>query len=72
MGKSNEIVKIDITVERTVRICKEFEATKEQLEELRNGINPFLDEFESDLLSGDGEYDYSVNDTEGRTLVDWN
>lgn len=45
MGKSNEMVKIDITVERTVRICKEFEATKEQLEELRNGINPFLDEY---------------------------
>ncbi len=72
MSKSNEMVKIDITVERTVRICKEFEVTKEQLEELRNGINPFFDEFESDLLSGDGEYDYSVNDTKGRTLVDWN
>lgn len=72
MGKSNEMVKIEITVERTVCICKEFEATKEQLEELRNGINPFFEEFENDLLSGDGEYDYSVNDMEGRTLVNWN
>lgn len=38
---------------------------------LRNGQNPFADEMEKELDSGDLEYDYAVNDMEGRTLVDW-
>ena len=41
--------KVEITVEKTVRVCKEFEVTEEQLEELRAGINPFFKEFENDL-----------------------
>lgn len=65
------MVKVDITVERTVRVCKEFEVTEAQLMELKDGINPFFDEFENDLFNGDGEYDYYVCDEDGNSLVDW-
>lgn len=63
--------KVEITMERSVRICKEFVVTNEQLEDLKAGINPFHGEFESDLLTGDGDYDFAVCDEKGMTIVDW-
>ncbi len=63
--------KVEITVEKTVRLCKEFEVTEDQLEELRTGINPFFGVFENDLYREDAEYDYAVCDEDGNTIVDW-
>lgn len=63
--------RVEITLEQTKRVAMEFDVTDEQLEMLRNGQNPFADEMEKELDSGDLEYDYAVNDMEGRTLVDW-
>lgn len=63
--------RVEITLEQTKRVAMEFDVTDEQLEMLRNGQNPFADEMEKELDSGDLEYDYAVNDMFGRTLVDW-
>lgn len=62
---------VEITMEKRVRVCKEFEVTEEQLELLKLGENPFYDEIEADIESGYEEYDYSVSDEEGNTIVDW-
>ncbi len=62
-------MKIEVTLEKTQRVCMEFDATKEQLESLRNGINPFQDEMEKEIASGDEHYDYAVNDENGKEIV---
>lgn len=64
-------MRIEITMEKTQRISKEFEVTKVQLEELKIGINPFEEEMEQEIESGDCSYDYAVNDEDGNTIVDW-
>lgn len=71
MDEKDEKIEIEITVERTVCVCKEFKVTSEQLQDLKSGINPFHQEFEEDLLSDEGNYDYFVSDKRGRTIVDW-
>lgn len=65
-------MKIEITMEKTQRIAKEFDVTEEQLDDLKNGINPFKEEMEREMKSGDCEYDYAVNDADGNSIVDWN
>lgn len=63
---------IEITVEKRLRLCKTFEATKEQIKDLERGINPFEDEFsDEEMEHGDIEYDYAVTDENGRAIVDW-
>ena len=52
---------IEVTVEKRLRVCKEIEATEEEIEFLRRGENPFESEF-SDEAAAD-EY--------GRTIVGW-
>lgn len=66
-------MKIEITMEKTVRVAMEFDATEEQLKLLENGENPFYEEMKKEIESGAGgtEYDYSVCDECGETLVDW-
>lgn len=64
-------MRVEITMEKTQRISKEFEVTKDQLEELKIGINPFEEEMEQEIESGDCSYDYTVNDEDGNTIVDW-
>lgn len=63
--------KIDITIEKRMRVCKEFIVTEEELEALKNGENPFYEEMEKDITSGSEEWDYAVNDENGNTIVDW-
>lgn len=36
---------IEVTVEKRLRVCKEIEATEEEIEFLRRGENPFESEF---------------------------
>lgn len=64
-------MRVEITMEKTQRISKEFEVTIDQLEELKIGINPFEEEMEQEIESGDCSYDYTVNDEDGNTIVDW-
>lgn len=71
-GVSSEIDSkriVEITLERTQRISNQVEVTKEQLQMLESGENPFQDELEKVL--DEFEYDYTVCDLEGNTLVDW-
>lgn len=62
---------IEITMERTQRIAKVIDVKKEQLEELKRGVNPFHEDMEAELEFGNCEYDYAVQDEYGRTIVDW-
>ena len=63
---------ISVTVEKTLRVYKEFEATDEEIEQLRRGINPFEKEFsDREMENGDIEWDFAVADEDGRTIVDW-
>lgn len=62
-------MRIEVTLERTQRACLEFDATKEELERLRNGDNPFQKQLEEELANGDEHYDYAVNDGNGREIV---
>lgn len=65
------MIKIEITMEKRIRVSKEFEVTEDQLEELKMGENPFYDDLENELSSGSEEWDYSVCDEDGNTIVDW-
>lgn len=67
------MVKIGITFEKTVRVCKEYEVSEETLERIKNGDMPFWDEAARELDANEGslEYDYAVNDDNGNTIVDW-
>lgn len=71
MERKSENMVIEITMEKTQRISKEFEVTEEQLEALKLGINLFQDDLEKELESGDCEYDFAVNDENGIIIVDW-
>lgn len=63
---------IGITVEKTLRVYKELEATDEEIKQLEGGINPFEKEFsDEEMGNGDIEWDYAVVDEDGRTIVDW-
>lgn len=64
-------MRIKITMKKIQRISKEFEVTKDQLEELKIGINPFEEEMEQEIESGECGYDYAVNDEDGNIIVDW-
>lgn len=65
------LIQVEITLEKAMRISKIFDVTEEQLESLKNGINPFEKELKKEINLGYCEYDYSVNTLEGLTIVDW-
>ena len=62
-------MKIEITMEKTMRIAMEFEATKEQINNLKCGENPFYEQMEKEVENGEVEYDYAVNDLAGNEIV---
>ena len=63
---------IEITVEKRLRVCKEIEATEEEIESLRLGDNPFESEFsDEEMEHGDIEWDFAAVDEDGGTIVDW-
>ena len=64
--------KIEITMEKTMRVAMEFDATEEQIEMLERGDNPFYDIMEKRLDHGDVEYDYAVVDVDtDEEMVSW-
>ena len=66
------MAKIEITMEKTMRVAMEFDATEEQIEMLERGENPFWDKMEKELEHGNIEYDYAVVDQEtGLDIVTW-
>ena len=63
---------IEITVEKRFRVCKEIEATEEEIEFLIRGENPFESEFsDEEMEHGDFEWDFAAADEYGRTIVGW-
>ena len=66
-------MKVEITVEKTIRIAKEVRVTQTEFESLRNGESPFalglVDE--GDFTGCYEEIDFCVNGTDGKTIVDW-
>lgn len=66
------MVKVEITMEKTMRVAMEFDATEEQIEMLERGENPFAEEMEKELKNGDIEYDYAaVNQETGLDIKTW-
>ena len=66
------MAKVEITMEKTMRVAMEFDATDEQVEMLERGENPFVDEMEKELENGDIEYDYAaVNQETGLDIKTW-
>lgn len=64
-------MKVDITLEKTIRVSKEYDVTEEEFKQLKAGINPFHEEMEKEIESGYVEYNYAVCDENGETLIDW-
>lgn len=62
-------IKVEITMEKTMRVSMTVEITKEQLEQLELGNNPFYDD--ADFESGEIYYDYTVCDKDGEEIVPW-
>lgn len=62
---------IEITMEKTQRTTKKFDVTEEQLKDLKYEIIQFLDELEKKIDSDDCEYDYTVKDENGKTIINW-
>ena len=66
------MAKVEITMEKTMRVAMEFDATEEQIEMLERGKNPFEEEMEKELKNGDIEYDYAaVNQETGLDIKTW-
>lgn len=66
------MARVEVTMEKTLRVAMEFEATEEDIEMLEMGINPFQDEMEEELKNGDVEYDFAaVNQDRGITIKEW-
>lgn len=66
------MAKVEITMEKTMRVAMEFDATEEQIEMLERGENPFAEEMEKELKNGDIEYDYAaVNQETGLDIKTW-
>jgi len=64
--------RIEITMEKTLRVAMEFNVTEKEIEQLQCGENPFYEQMERELETGDVEYDYSVvNMDTGKQIVDW-
>ena len=69
------MTRVEITMEKILRVAMEFDATEEQIEMLECGENPFLDEMEKELEQEHGyvEYDYAVVDVDtDKEIVPWN
>lgn len=76
---------IRVTMEKTIRIDREYDPTPSQMEAiLENGENPFREDLERELQKAereymetgnddgaDFEYDYFIVDDEDNILVDW-
>lgn len=66
--------KITIAVRRTVEVSQTIEVSDAVLAKLMNGDNPFYDEMQKKLDSGEGEtaLDYAVLDEDGENyIVPW-
>lgn len=66
---------ISVTLEKTIRVYKTFEATEKDLRRIEeDGENPFFEEMEKICTeeNGDVDYDYAIyNEDTGKTLVEW-
>lgn len=67
--------RICVTMEKTIRVCEYFDATQEEIDQIRfDGKNPFFDRLKEICTeeNGDVEYDYAIEDEDTKkTLVDW-
>ena len=69
------MTRVEITMEKILRVAMEFDATEEQIEMLECGENPFLFYLEKELEQEHGyvEYDYAVVDVDtDEEIVPWN
>lgn len=66
------MAKVEVTMEKTMRVAMEFDATEEDIDMLENGENPFEYIMERELRFGDVEYDFAaVNQETGLDIKTW-
>ena len=67
-------MKIEITIEKIIRVAKEIEVTEAEFDAIRNGDDPFILGLitDEDFVGGNEETNFCVNDMEGRKIVNWN
>lgn len=65
---------VSVTLEKSISVTQEFEATPEEVKMLKNGENPFFHKM-SDICNeecGEVEYDFAATDEDtGKVLVEW-
>ncbi|MCD8084085.1 MAG: hypothetical protein LUE86_11395 [Clostridiales bacterium] len=62
---------VEVTMEQTRRVAMTFRATPGQMEQLKNGINPFAQRMDEELDHGDKEYQFAVNTVDGEEIAAW-
>lgn len=62
-------IKVEITMEKRQRVSMIIEVTPAELEQLKNGDNPFYED--ADFDEGEEKYDYAVCDEDGEEIVPW-
>ena len=63
---------VRVVMERRQTVEKKFAATKEELEWLKNGENPFYDKMKEELAaSKQEEYDYAVFGENEELIIPW-
>ncbi len=75
---------VEITMEKTIRLTKTYEVTKDEYEAIESdGINPRQKEMEKAIIEcekdysltgnceADVEFDYTITDEDGKEMVQW-
>ncbi len=77
------MTKIEVTMEKTIRIAKEFDATDKQMELIENGDNPFYYDMVKEIeteekkylekgnCAADIDFDYAIDNEDGMTIQPW-
>lgn len=62
-------MEVMITHVKRISVTKKYNVTEKQLDQLKHGENPFFDEFEKDIESGNVLYDYVVLNEDDQEIV---
>lgn len=68
--------RICVTMEKTIRVAKYYDATEDDLQCIENGENPFFEDMQHEIEctsdTADIEYDYAIyNEDIGKDMVKW-
>lgn len=66
-------MKVEITMEKTIRVAKVFDFTEEQLDKIKRGDGQelFFPDMQKELEYGLIDYDYAIDDMNGNEIIPW-